>query len=193
MSETEQLLKKLIPGKVYRREDLKRYSSSVDRDLRNLVRQGALCKATRGVYYVPRKTAFGQAPPEDKELIRGFLKDNHFLLTSPNAFNNLGVGTTQLYNQLVVYNHKRHGNYKLGNRTYSFRVKANFPKQANEVFLLVDLVNNLNYLAENEEDVLERVAKKAKEMDGPKLRAAIRQYANVRTQKLLLTFLKEIS
>lgn len=62
MAETEQLLKKLIPGKVYRREDLQRYSSSVDRDLRNLVRQGALCKATRGVYYVPRKTAFGQAP-----------------------------------------------------------------------------------------------------------------------------------
>jgi hypothetical protein len=193
MAETEQLLKKLIPGKVYRREDLQRYSSSVDRDLRNLVRQGALCKAIRGVYYVPRKTAFGQAPSDDKELVRAFLKDNHFLLTSPNAFHNLGVGTTQLYNQLVVYNHKRHGNYKLGNRIYSFRVKANFPMQANEVFLLVDLINNLNYLAENEEEVLEQVAKKAKEMDGPKLRAAIRQYANVRTQKLFSTFLKENS
>jgi hypothetical protein len=193
MSQTEKLRKKLIPGKVYRREDLQRYSSSVDRDLRNLVRQGALCKATRGVYYVPRKTAFGQAPPEDKELIRGFLKDNDFLLTSPNAFNNLGVGTTQLYNQLVVYNHKRHGNYKLGNRTYSFRVKSNFPKRANETFLLVDFVNNLNYLAENEEEVLVRVAKKAKEMDGPKLRSAIRQYANVRTQKLFSNFMKENS
>lgn len=193
MAQTEQLRKKLTPGKVYRREDLERYSSSVDRDLSNLVQEGALRKAARGVYYVPRKTAFGQAPPEDKELVRGFLKDNRFLLTSPNAYNSLGVGTTQLYNQPVVYNHKRHGTFKLGNRTYSFRVKPHFPRQVTEEFLLVDLVNNLAQLAENGEEVLARAAEKAKEMDGPKLRAAVRQYGNVRTQKLFSSFLQNNS
>jgi hypothetical protein len=190
MAQTELLRKQLTPGKVYRREDLEPYSKSVDRDLSNLVQEGALCKASRGVYYVPRKTAFGQAPPEDKELVRGFLKDDRFLLTSPNAYNSLGVGTTQLYNQPVVYNHKRHGNFKLGNRIYSFRVKPHFPKQVTEEFLLVDLVNNLNQLVENVEAVLVRAAKKAKEMDGTKLRSAIRLYGNVRTQKLLSSFLK---
>jgi hypothetical protein len=193
MAETEQLSKKLMPGKVYRRAELERYSSSVDHDLRNLVREGALCKAARGVYYVPRKTAFGQAPPEDKEMVRGFLKDNRFLLTSPNDYSILGVGITQLYNELIVYNYKRHGNFKLGNRTFSFRIKTHFPRKVDEAFLLVDLVNNLNHLAENEVEVLNRVAKKAKEMDGPKLRAAIQQYANVRTQKLFSTFLKKNS
>lgn len=189
----ERLRKKLTPGKVYRREDLERYSSSIDRDLSNLVQEGTLRKAARGVYYVPRETTFGQAPPDDKELVRGFLKDNRFLLTSPNAYNSLGVGTTQLYNQPVVYNHKRHGSFKLGNRTYSFRVKPHFPKQVNEAFLLVDLVNSLNQLAENEEEVLARVEVKAKEMDSPKLRSAIRKYGNVRTQKLFSTLLQKNS
>jgi hypothetical protein len=175
---------------VYRRKNLEQYSSSVDRDLSNLVKEGALRKAARGVYYVPRKTAFGQAPPDDKELVRGFLKDNRFLLTSPNAYNSLGLGTTQLYNQPVVYNHKRHGNFKLGNRTYSFRLKPHFPRQVTLEFLLVDLVNNLAQLAENGTEVLDKVGAKAKEMDGPKLRAAVRQYGNVRTQKLFSSFLK---
>ncbi len=190
MSQAEQLKKILTPGKVYRRENLEQYSSSVDRDLSNLVKEGTLRKAARGVYYVPRKTAFGQAPPDDKELVRGFLKDNRFLLTTPNAYNSLGVGTTQLYNQPVVYNHKRHGNFKLGNRTYSFRIKPHFPRQLTQEFLLVDLVNNLDQLAENGAEVLAKVAGKAKEMDGPKLRAAVRQYGNVRTQKLFSSFLQ---
>jgi hypothetical protein len=190
MAQIAQLRKNLKPGKVYRREDLERYSSSVDRDLSTLVQEGALHKAARGVYYVPRKTAFGQAPPEDKELVRGFLKDDRFLLTSPNAYNSLGVGTTQLYNLPVVYNHKRHGKFKLGSRTYSFRVKPHFPKQLPEEFLLVALVNNL---AENVEEVLARATEKAIEMDGPKLRAALRQYGNVRTQKLFSSLLQNNS
>ena len=191
MAQREQLRNKLTPGKVYRREDLERYTAAVDRDLSNLVKEGVLHKAARGVYYVPRQTAFGPAPPEDKELVRGFLKDNRFLLTSPNAYNSLGVGTSQLYNLPVVYNHKRHGDFKLGNRIYSFRVKPHFPKQVTEEFLLVDLINNLNQLAENGEVISARAAEKAKEMDGPKLRAAVKKYGNVRTQKLFSTYLEK--
>ena len=191
MAQREQLRNKLTPGKVYRREDLERYTAAVDRDLSNLVKEGVLHKAARGVYYVPRQTAFGPAPPEDKELGRGFLKDNRFLLTSPNAYNSLGVGTSQLYNLPVVYNHKRHGDFKLGNRIYSFRVKPHFPKQVTEEFLLVDLINNLNQLAENGEVISARAAEKAKEMDGPKLRAAVKKYGNVRTQKLFSTYLEK--
>jgi hypothetical protein len=33
------------------------------------------------------------------------------------------VGTTQLYDKTVVYNHKRHGNFSLGGRKFDFRVK----------------------------------------------------------------------
>lgn len=58
-----------------------------------------------------------------------FLKDDRFLLTSPNAYNALGLGTTQLYNRRVVYNHKRHGKFVRGGRTYDFRVKPHFPRQ----------------------------------------------------------------
>ena len=41
-----------------------------------------------------------------------------------NQYNALGLGLTQLYNRLIVYNHKRHGIFKLGNKTFDFRRPA---------------------------------------------------------------------
>jgi len=54
---------------------------------------------------------FGQVPPDERKLARTFLKEDGFLLTSPNACNTLGLGTTQLYNTRVVHNHKRYGRF----------------------------------------------------------------------------------
>jgi len=191
VTQTDLLQKKLVPGRVYRREDLEPYSTAVDRDLAGLVKTGALRKVARGLYYAPRTTAFGEAPPEDKELVRVFLKDSRFLLTSPNIYNSLGVGTTQLYNQPIVYNHKRHGVFKLGNRLYDFRMKPHFPKEATEEFLLVDLINNISSLAESREEILKKVSEKARVMDGRKLKAAIQNYGSVRTRKVFSSLLSD--
>lgn len=104
MNRLEQLKRHLRPCRVYRRADLAQWSKSVDRHARELVDQGVLQKLRNGLYYYPKASAFGRVPPDEKELVRTFLKEDDFLLTSPNAYNALGVGTTQLYNSRVVYN-----------------------------------------------------------------------------------------
>ncbi|WP_375784998.1 hypothetical protein ACE10Z_36310 [Bradyrhizobium sp. Pha-3] len=43
-----------------------------------------------------------------------------------NADNSLGVGTSQLYAKTAIYNYKRYGEFRLGNRTFAFRVKRRF-------------------------------------------------------------------
>src|SRR3984957_8072691 len=105
MTKAEELKKHLRPGRVYRRQDLARWSNAVDRHLKQLEGDGTLTKLRGGLYLYPEKTVFGKAPPEDKKLVESFLKDDRFLLASPNAYNTLGVGTTQLYDKTVVYNH----------------------------------------------------------------------------------------
>ena len=112
-----------------------------------------------------------------------FLKDNRFLITSPNAYNSLGVGTTQLYNETVVYNHKRHGNFKLGGREFRFRMKPNFPRSLSKEFLLIDLVNNLDRLAEDTDEVLARVREMVPSMDTQALSQAVSEYGGVRAKK----------
>ena len=183
MTKLLELKKHLRPGGVYRREDLAQWSSAVDRHLRQLVSEGTLTKLATGLYAYPKFTAFGKAPAQDDKLVRAFLKDDRFLLASPNTYNGLGVGTTQLYDKTVVYNHKRHGRFALGGRTFDFRVKPSFPKTLSPEFLLVDLVNNLDQLAESKEEVLARVKERAASCDLPRLQRAVRDCGNVPTRK----------
>jgi hypothetical protein len=183
MTRLDQLKRHLRPGRVYRRGDLTHLSNAVDRHLKQLVEEGTLTKIAGGLYGYPRETVFGKAPAADEELVATFLKDDNFLLASPNAHNSLGVGTTQLYNKTVVYNHKRHGEYALGGRKFEFRMKPVFPKKLTQEFLLVDLVNNLDRLAESKADVLERVRKQAANLDRSRLVRAARDYGKVGTKK----------
>jgi hypothetical protein len=190
MTKLEELKKRLHRGHVYRREELAQWSNAVDRHLKQLVNDGTLTKLAGGLYLYPKDTVFGKAPAEDDRLVGTFLKDHRFLLASPNAYNSLGVGTTQLYDKTVVYNHKRHGQFALGGRVFNFRMKPSFPKALSREFLLVDLVNNLDQLAESKNEVLARVKERAASYDVPRLRRAARDYGNVRTKRFFTEALK---
>lgn len=190
MTKLSEFRKKLRSGQVYRRSELTQWSRSVDRYLKQLLKDGTLTKLAGGLYAYPKKTAFGKAPAEDDKLVGAFLKDRRFLLASPNIYNSIGVGTTQLYNKTVVYNHKRHGNFSLGGRKFEFRVKPSFPRKLTKEFLLVDLVNNLDRLAESKEDVLARVSKRAAACDTARLRRAVENYGNVGAKKFFSNVLR---
>ncbi len=187
MKKRNGLKSQLCRGEVYRREDLARYSSAIDRDLAMLVQEGELVKLRGGLYHYPKLSVFGKLPPDEKKLIRKFLKDDNFLITSPNQYNGLGVGTTQLYNKAIVYNHKRKGAVRLGNREFHFVDKAAFPRKATVEYLMVDLVNNLNQLAEDADQVLDKVRNRAAGMDHAKFKKTVERYGSAKTKRLLGT------
>jgi hypothetical protein len=147
------------------------------------VEAGVLTKLAGGLYYAPKLTAFGAAPAEDEKLVSTFLKGSPFLMASPNAYNGLGVGTTQLHNTTVVYNHKRHGKFALGGRTYDFRMKPAFPRKLSPEFLLVDLVNNLGQLGDEAQKVLGKVTDRLRTTDATRLKTAVRNYGSEKAKK----------
>jgi hypothetical protein len=177
------LADELKAGHVYRREDLARLSNAVDRHLRELVSMGKLQKLAQGLYHVPKQSNFGHLPPADDEVVKGFLRDKEFLVFSPSSYNAVGLGTTQLYNRTLVYNHKRHGVFRLGNRQFDFRVKPRFPKNLSREFLYVDLLNNLEELAEDRDAVLSQARSKLPNFDRERLEEAVESYGNMATRK----------
>ena len=179
------LLNGLQTGCVYRREDLARLSNAVDRHVREFVAAGRLEKLAQGLYHAPKQSAFGPLPPTDDEVVQGFLRDQDFLVFSPSSFNAVGLGTTQLYNRRWVYNRKRHGVFKLGNREFDFRVKPRFPKKLTDEFLYVDLLNNLDELAEDRDAVLDQARRKVASFDSARLDRAIKSFGNMATRKRL--------
>ena len=182
-SATAHLAGALKAGHVYRREDLARLSNAVDRHLRELVSVGKLQKLAQGLYHAPKQSSFGLLPPADDDVVRGFLRDEDFLVFSPSSYNAVGLGTTQLYNRTLVYNHKRHGVFQLGNRQLDFRVKPRFPKKLSLEFLFVDLLNNLEELAEDRDAVLNQARNKLPSFELTRLQAAVNSYGNMATRK----------
>lgn len=186
----ENLQSHMKAGHVYRRDMLLPFSSAVDRDLSVLVKKGELKKLSSGIYYKPALSPFGVLPPDDKELVKCFLRDDQFLLYSWNQYNSLGLGLTQLYNRVVVLNNKRHGVFKLGNKEFEFRrLYRRFPMKLTLEFLLVDLLNNMNNLAEDTGSLLTNVQKNMSHFDQHKVLLMAKQYGKVCTQK----FFKKMS
>jgi hypothetical protein len=188
-SALERLRSRLKKGHVYRREDLLSDSNAVDRHLKQLLEAGDLEKLAQGLYYAPKSSAFGRVPPKDEDLVEAFLKDENFLLLSPNSYNSMGLGTTQLYNKTVVYNHKRHGLFKLGNRNFEFRMKPRFPKKVDKEFLLVDLLNNLDSLAEDKDAILVNTEQQLDKFEVSKLLKTVSAYGAARTKKRISSWL----
>lgn len=180
-----QLAGELQAGRVYRREDLARLSTAVDRHLRELVASGKLKKLAQGLYHAPKQSSFGPLPPADAQVVGGFLRDTDFLVFSPSAYNAVGLGTTQLYNRTLVYNHKRHGVFRLGNRQFDFRMKPRFPKKLTPEFLYVDLLNNLQELAEDRDAVLRQARSRQSLFDPTRLQRAADSFGSVATRKRL--------
>lgn len=184
---------RLHAGKVFRRKDLAATLPSVDRELGRALKAGLVRRVAQGLYYVPRHTPFGEAPPGEEELVRKFLDDDHFLLFNPSVYNSLGLGITQLYSSNVVYNHKRHGLFKLAGFEFDFRDKPRFPArgQVTREYLLVDMLNNLDQLAEDSDTLLATVRRKLDTFDAAQLEQALRDYGSARTRRLFRQWMIE--
>lgn len=185
MSKLNELKAHLKKGTLYRRAELERWSKSVDRHIAELVSANILKKVGPGLYYYPKTNAFGIEPPTDHLLVKKFLDDTSFLITSFNSYNAMGLGTTQLYNKQTVYNHLRSGNIRLGNKLFQFRKKAAFPEKPTAEFLAVDLVNNIDSLAEDQSVILEKVIKKVRTFDKGLMQTALEKYATPKTRRIL--------
>lgn len=181
----ETLRQNIKPGHVYRRSDLEYYSSAIDRHLGMLTKDGSLIKLSQGVYYAPKSSKFGLVPPDDVVLVESFLKDSDFLMVKPNVYNTLGLGLTQLYNTTWVYNHKRKGEFKFNGKSFEFKIKSSFPNQLTKEFLLVDLLNNLDELAEDQNQTIKRLPENLSSFNNEELMRVAQQYGSGKTKQLL--------
>jgi len=131
----------LDSGRVYRTRELRRWSANPARLARRLVREGKLQQAAHGLFYTPVTSRFGQAPPSEQEILRGFLGDNRFVLTGPPKWNALGLGATAMFASTLVYNRKRTGEFTFDGRHFLLR-RVLFPENPSPEWFVVDLLQH---------------------------------------------------
>jgi len=176
MKNSEKLKDSMRPGSVYRRQELDGFSTAVDRDLKKLVKSGAVRKLAYGLYYRPQKNARRDAPADERGLIQAFLKTDDFLMTSHNDFSDLGLGLARIHDDHLVYNHKRSGDFALGGRRFKFRIVPAFPKKSSKEYLLVDLLNNLRHAPGDAALVLQNLKSRLAEFDEDNLQKNLDRY-----------------
>ena len=186
------LFQHINQGEVYRRSDLEYYSTAIDRQLAQLIKGGKLVKLNQGLYYAPMQSKFGVVPPDDHLLVERFLKDEDFLLNSPNAFNTLGLGLTQLYNTMWVYNHKRKGEFILNGKSFDFKLKNSFPQKITREYLLVDLLNNFESLAEDKKNIVDKLTRNVLSFNMDALMKATQQYGNGTTKRIIKLIVRKV-
>jgi hypothetical protein len=192
IKEMDLLRQHIKPGEVYRRSDLEYYSTAIDRHLAQLTNDGTLIKLNQGLYYAPKQSKFGVVPPDDRQVVERFLKDDDFLLVSPNTFNSLGLGLTQLYNTTWVYNHKRKGEFQVNGKTFEFKLKSSFPKNITREYLLVDLLNNIEDLAEDQSQTLDKLPNNIDSFNAYALMKATQLYGNGKTKRKLKSIVRTV-
>lgn len=186
------LFQHINQGEVYRRSDLEYYSTAIDRQLAQLIKGGKLVKLNQGLYYAPMQSKFGVVPPDDHLLVERFLKDEDFLLISPNSFNTLGLGLTQLYNTMWVYNHKRKGEFILNGKSFDFKLKNSFPQKITREYLLVDLLNNFESLAEDKKNIVDKLTRNVLSFNMDALMKATQQYGKGTAKRIIKLIVRKV-
>ena len=172
----------LEPGHVYRTRDLSQWTANPARLARRLVSEGRFKPLAHGLFVHPRQSRFGVVPPTDEEVMRAFL-NGPFVLTGPERWNALGLGTSATFAAQLVYNTKRSGEFTLGGRRFLLRRVA-FPGPQSPEWFVVDLRQHAEQAAADRDDLTTALAKAMRRgrFDAERLRAMAREYGSLDTQ-----------
>lgn len=181
------------PGCVYRTRDLRQWTENPTRMAKRLVAQGRLKPLAQGLYAAPRPTRFGEAPPKAEAILDALLDHTPFVLTGPEYWNALGLGSTALFPKQLVYNTKRSGEFDLGGRRFILRRVA-FPAQVTREWYAVDLVEHRDTVGLATDVLVRRMRNVITQggLDRDRLRETAREYGTRNTQNLVQQALEPV-
>jgi len=177
---------RLRRGRVYRTKDLGRWGENPSRLAKRLTRDKELVELRHGLFYRPKQSRFGVVPPSERELLRALLDGGPYLLTGPDQWNALGLGSTAVFASQLVYNTKRSGVFQFGNQRFVLR-RVRFPRHPTPEWFAVDLIQNHEMVGVALDDLgdgLER-AVAAGRLRAEELRRAADKYGTRRTQTVV--------
>ncbi len=176
----------LTPGRVYRTRELARWSANPTRYAQRLVRDAKLQPLAPGLFVHPKQSRFGAVPPTTEELLRGFLEGSAYVITGPERWNALGLGTTAVLPVTLVYNTKRSGEMELGGRRFLFRRVA-FPRRPTAEWFAIDLLEHADMAGASRADLEGALARSvsAGRLGRAALRAAAETYGTRATGRVV--------
>ena len=142
-----------------------------------LVKKGTVQRASTGLFYKPKKTAFGVLKPKEEELLKPYLFEGNnrtAYVTGPSLYNRLGL-TTQISNNIKVASRNKRVIARIGNLKIS-PVKS-----------YVDVTNDNYYLLEILDALkdFKKIPDRDQQLTITRLTAIIKELKDTETQRLV--------
>ncbi|MDO9153543.1 MAG: DUF6088 family protein [Paludibacter sp.] len=119
---------------------------AVVKALNRMVAAGKLSKLSKGKYYKPEKTVFGDLQPNQREIVKDLLEVDRKIvgyLTGFSIYNQLGL-TTQVSNTIEIGKNEIRPNFKRGKYNISFiRQKNTITKDTVPFLQILDAIRNI--------------------------------------------------
>jgi hypothetical protein len=151
----------LSPGALIRQGDLSIPAGkemAAAQALSRLVKQGALERIEKGLYYKPKQSKYGTLRPDANQLLKEILTQKQGYLTDTAAYNSFGI-TTQLPSTIVIAGSRYSSPRTIAGLTIRYRrskVKSN--TASSEVLQVLDALRSIKRIPDATPDqVLSRI------------------------------------
>ncbi|MFD2037484.1 DUF6088 family protein [Belliella marina] len=119
---------------------------AVIKALNRMAQSGKIAKLSKGKYYKPEKTIFGDLQPEQKQIVKDLLEEDGKVtgyLTGFSIFSKLGL-TTQISNTIQIGKNQVRPSFKRERYTISFIKQKNIITKDNIPFL--QILDSIRYI-----------------------------------------------
>lgn len=166
--------------------------------LNRMVTSGKIAKLSKGKYYKPEKTVFGNLQPNQYQVVKDLLEQNGKIvgyLTGYSIYNQLGL-TTQVSNTIQIGKNEIRTVFKRGRFTISFiKQKNNITKENTPLLQILDTIRYIKKIPDCTIEVackrLLIILKELSEKDKKTIVRLAKKYP-LSTRALLGTLLDEI-
>ncbi len=195
---TRNFIEQIESGKVFTYVDIPSDKiSTVTVELSRLYKQGVIKKISKGKYYKPKKTRFGEIGPNSKEKLNSYINATKKLSyeTGLNSFRQLGL-TTQVPNVITIATDKSNRRIKVDNLNIKFvRKRVNAPKKYTKLLQILDALKDIKSIPDTTPSeallYLKNYISKLNNIEQQKLSFFAREYTP-RTKALLGAILKDL-
>ncbi len=148
-------------GKIFMYDDIPSDNKmGIAIELSRLFKKGLIKKVSKGKYYKPKITPFGEIGPSSDEKIKSFIKaSNNDYISGISNLNRLGL-TTQVPNVITIASNQSSRKVKLQNTTIKFVPKLNqSSKKDIKLSQFLDALNSLKKIPDTSIDEAFRMIK----------------------------------
>ena len=133
---------------------------AVIKALNRMAQSGKIAKLSKGKYYKPEKTVFGNLKPEQKQVVKDLLEEDGKVtgyLTGLSMFNKLGL-TTQVSNTIQIGKNQTRPRFKRERYTVSFIRQKNTITREN--IPLLQILDAIRYIKKIPDTSMEQISKR---------------------------------